>query len=71
MFLNKERNEKKKDNTNKIVLETPGPGEYNPHAKKSINAYHSSFISRSNRDKYLNPNSNPAPGEYNIKRNII
>jgi hypothetical protein len=52
---------------NKVILETPGPGEYNPIAKKSINIYRSSFISRSNRDKYLNNNKNPAPGEYNIR----
>lgn len=25
----------------------------------------------SNRDKYLTKNENPAPGQYNIKRNLI
>lgn len=71
MFLSKTRNVKADENTNKVIVETPGPGEYNPKLQKRENAYYSSFISMSNRDKYLTPNSNPAPGEYNIKRNLI
>lgn len=71
MFLAKPRNQKETENKNKVIVETPGPGEYNPKLLKSANAYHSSFISLSNREKYLNANTNPAPGEYNIKRALI
>ncbi|EGR29133.1 hypothetical protein IMG5_162360 [Ichthyophthirius multifiliis] len=72
MFLNRKRNpEIQKENPNTVPLETPGPGEYNPKTKRSINAYHSSFISRSNRDKYLNSNNNPAPGDYNIRTTVL
>ncbi|EAR94531.1 sperm-tail PG-rich repeat protein (macronuclear) [Tetrahymena thermophila SB210] len=71
MFLSKQRNTKTMENINKVIVETPGPGEYNPELQKRENTYKSSFISRSNREKYLNSNQNPAPGEYNIKRQIV
>lgn len=56
MFLAKSRNTKTMENINKVIVETPGPGEYNPALQRRENTYNSSFISRSNREKYLNSN---------------
>ena len=54
---------------NKVI--PPGPGEYDATLPKKVNTYKSSFISRSQRDQYLNKFDAPAPGQYNIPRSIV
>ena len=62
MFLNAGRNKKiSARNMNKFKMQVPGPCDYNPKFKKNINIYHSCFLTRSKRDKYLNYNQNPSP----------
>jgi hypothetical protein len=52
----------------------PGPGAYNPvnlNEGKENKTYYSSFVSKSDRNQYLNMKKVPGPGVYEVKRGLL
>ena len=65
----------RKENSKKIKARLiPGPGSYNPRNSsigKENKTYYSSFVSKCNREEYLNISKYPGPGVYEIKRTLL
>lgn len=71
-FQRSESLDVKPKNPNKI--NNPGPGFYNPRditTGKENKTYYSSFVSKGNREEYLNISKYPGPGVYEVKRTLL
>ncbi len=59
----------------KVVVEAPGPGEYNPRqqlkSSSQTHSYKSAFVSGTGRDKHFAIAPNPPPGSYNVQGNVL
>ena len=56
------------------VVAIPGPGTYEPRdigEGKENKTYYSSFVSKSDRNQYLNLKKVPGPGVYEVKRGLL
>lgn len=58
----------------KNKMSVPGPGTYNPKdliAGKEFKTYYSSFVSKKNREEYLQISKYPGPGVYEPKKTLL
>lgn len=71
-FLRSESQEVKQSNLKKKI--NPGPGSYDPkviHPGKEHKTYYSSFISKCNREEYLQLTKYPGPGVYETRKTLL